>query len=60
MGTILSRAQNNVGGHFVTATGTAIITMEIGQKVWVETQFNLFSDQNAGYIHFTGVLLSPK
>ena len=32
-GTIISRAQNNVGGHYVTSTGTAIIPMEIGQKV---------------------------
>ena len=32
-GTIISRAQNNVGGLFVTTTGTAIIPLEIGQKV---------------------------
>ena len=31
-GTIISRAQNNVG-NYATSTGTAIIPMEIGQKV---------------------------
>jgi len=42
-----------------TITGTAIITMEAGQKVWGKTARTLYGNSNI-YIHFTGVLITPK
>jgi len=42
-----------------TITGTAIIEMQLGQKVWAETKYRLFSDSDR-MIHFTGVLITPK
>jgi len=43
-----------------TITGTAIIKMEPGQKVWAETWKRLESYPSGLHIHFTGVLITPN
>lgn len=42
-----------------TITGTAVITVNPGQKVWAETYHRLDSNPD-GLIHFTGVLITPE
>jgi len=49
----------NDSSHYTTITGTAIVEMQPGQKAWAETFYNLNSGSN-GYIHFTGVFITPK
>jgi len=58
-GTTVSRIDDNDKPHGATITGTAIIEMQPGQKAWAETYNTLESNSN-GYIHFTGVLITPK
>jgi len=41
-----------------TITGTAIVEMQPGQKVWAETKYNLWA--GSGRNHFTGVLITPE
>jgi len=42
-----------------TITGTAVITVNPGQKVWVETNERVYSNLD-GLIRFTGVLITPE
>merc|ERR1711971_60185 len=58
-GTTVSYIEDWDKPNRATITGTAIIEMQPGQKVWAETYRNLYSNSN-GYIHFTGVLITPK
>jgi len=58
-GTSISYIFDSDTSHSATITGTAIIPMELGQRVWVETQYDLYSSSSV-WIHFTGVLLTPK
>jgi len=58
-GTSISWIYDNDNSNTATITGTAIIPMEVGQRVWVETYNDLRSIPDV-MIHFTGVLLTPK
>jgi len=44
------------GGTIQTMFGTAILELQAGDKVWVQTHYNLYGDIYAG-IHFTGTML---
>ena len=57
-GTIISWIADMDKPNGATLTGTAIVSMEIGQKVWVETKYLLLSGLPA--IQFTGALLSAN
>jgi len=41
-----------------TITGTAIVKLQPGQKVWAESAYNLWAAD--GRNHFTGVLITPE
>jgi len=58
-GTSISYIWNDDTSISSTITGTAIIPMEVGQRVWVETFQDLISGFDV-WIHFTGVLLTSK
>jgi len=58
-GTSISFIGDTDASNSATITGTAIIPMELGQRVWAETQYDLYSYYDV-HIHFTGVLLTPK
>jgi len=58
-GTLISTIADNNSSNGATSTGTAIIEMQPGQKVWTETISKLFSNYGA-QVHFTGVLITPK
>jgi len=58
-GTTVSYIYDGNQSNRATITGTAIIEMQPGQKVWAETYYKIFSNSD-GYIHFTGVLITPK
>jgi len=58
-GTSISFIYDDDNSNGATITGTAIIPMEVGQRVWVETQEHLYSTSDV-WIHFTGLLLTSK
>jgi len=58
-GTTVSFIYDSDSSHYTTITGTAVVEMQPGQKVWAETHYKVGSSSD-GYIHFTGVLITPK
>jgi len=58
-GTIVSFIADNDTSNTATITGTAIVDMQPGQKVWAETRNKLISGGWA-HTHFTGVLITPE
>jgi len=58
-GTTVSYVNNNDKPNQGTMTGTAIVELQPGQKVWAETGNTILSNSDR-YIHFTGVLITPK
>jgi len=55
-GTVITTIFDADQAWYATMTGTAIIELEAGQKVWAETPRTLNSNSDT-YIHFTGVLI---
>jgi len=55
-GTVVTTIYDDDIPKYSTMTGTAILQMEAGQKVWAETPRTLNSNSDT-YIHFTGVLI---
>jgi len=59
-GTTVSYISDRDEPNAATITGTAIIELQPGQKVWAETFEKLISSSSSPRIHFTGVLITPK
>merc|ERR1711971_979371 len=59
-GTTVSLIRDADTSYKASITGTAIVEMQPGQKVWAETNYKIFSSSTYPAIHFTGVLITPK
>lgn len=59
-GVIISKAFNeNEDSLRATVTGNAILYLQVGDQVWVETYLSLFANDANPMIHFIGSLLHP-
>merc|ERR1712037_283278 len=58
-GTTVSKIVDRDEANAATITGTLIVELQPGQKVWADTYDKLVSSSD-GLIHFTGVLITPK
>jgi len=58
-GTVVSFIADDDTSYETTITGTAIVDMQPGQKVWAETLYTLISGGWA-HTHFTGVLITQE
>lgn len=60
-GVIVSKAFNNVvTQRRATVTGHAILYLQVGDKVWVETYLSVYSGSSDPMTHFIGSLLRPS